>query len=764
MLASKQLWAGFLFGPCVIGLSATAHAQDAQSDGGRLQDIVVTARRTSELLQNTPVSVTAVQGRTLDTLNIMDVQAVPQLVPNITLSKVTASPSTAAIFIRGIGNTESSLVSEQGVGIYLNGVYIARSATAIFDLIDLDRIEVMRGPQGTLFGRNSVGGAIQMVSKTPSQDMHAEVKAGYGTDNDWFGRVRLETGEFGPFRMAVSYMHHQRDGYVNNLLTPKSRDPGSMNSDSVFVSLHGDFGKLTADYSFDYDNRRGQGSLAQIVASTPDFYSYFSKSASLGGAPFLFGPGRRSEGLQEGDVDQNGKYRTDTRSTIQGHALTLALEVSPALTIKSITGYRRFHQDQVVNVSGNALLKGMVYDPVTKTVSIQPVTPYNNTAEGHHRQFSQELQALGKIGDFSYVLGAYYFHEKAREALYQKLTFVMPGGDLGMNLSPVQAYGGTTRSTAAFGQISWKPAALDEKLEITGGMRYTSDRKTILLTGDVPDLTGRKSFHNVSWLASASYKFTPDVLGYVRVSTGYRAGGLSPRTNFLNPFKPEKATAYEVGLKTELFDHKLRFNLAAFLTQYRQLQINQFKADAGGATTLTVNAGNVNYSGFEAEFTVIPVKRLTVDGAIGYTNAHFKSFLYRDPKTNLLIDVADEARMQQAAKVNAHIGAQYVAPLPFGQLLARVDFSYRSKVYFGSLDRAAQFNHAVASPADYNLRARLALTDVSVGTAKLEFGVWGDNLTNDKNIEYGVDFGSLGFGLVTYKRPRSIGFDTKIGF
>lgn len=199
MLTGKHIWASLLISPAIFVFSSPSHAQNAEDSTGKLQDIVVTARRTSELLQNTPVSVTAVQGQTLDRLNIMDVQAVPQLVPNITLSKVTASPSTAAIFIRGIGNTESSLVSEQGVGIYLNGVYIARSATAIFDLIDVDRIEVMRGPQGTLFGRNSVGGAIQLVSKVPSQDMHGEVKVGYGTNNDWFSRARLETGEFGPF-------------------------------------------------------------------------------------------------------------------------------------------------------------------------------------------------------------------------------------------------------------------------------------------------------------------------------------------------------------------------------------------------------------------------------------------------------------------------------------------------------------------------------------------------------------------------------------
>ncbi len=764
MFTNRRVCTGALIGQMVLGLSTAAHAESVTPDANKLQDIVVTARRTSELLQDTPVSVTAVQGDTLDRLNIMDVQALPQLVPNITISKVTASVTTAAIFIRGIGNTESSLVSEQGVGVYLNGVYIARSATAIFDLVDLDRIEVLRGPQGTLFGRNSVGGAIQLVSKIPSEEMHGEVKTGYGSNNDWFARGRIDTGSFGPFRMSVTYMHHQRDGYVDNLLTRSARDPGALNSDSVFVALHGDFGKLTADYSFDFDNRRGSGSLAQIVASTPDFFNYFNRSQSLGGSSFLFGPSRRSTGLQEGDFDRQGRFRTDTRSTIQGHGLTLALAASPQLTIKSITGYRRFKQDQVVNVSGNAFLIGLVPDPITGNPSPQPVTPYNNTGEGHHYQISQELQALGEVGDFSYVVGGYYFYEKAREALYQKLTFVAPGGNLGFNLAPVQAYGGTTKSYAAFGQLSWKPASLDDRLELTGGLRYTSDLKTILLTGDVPDVTGRTKFHNVSWLVSASYRLADDVLGYVRVSTGYRAGGLSPRTSFRNPFGPERAIAYEVGLKSELFDRRLRLNLAAFFTHYRDLQINQFSADAGGATTVTVNAGTVNYRGFEAEFTALPVKRLTLDGSIGYTSPDFKTFFYRVPGTDTVLNVANEARMQQAAKLNAHVAAQYAAPLSIGQIIARIDFSYRSTIYFSSLDRSAMFNHDVKSPRDYNLRARLALADVSLGGTKLEFGVWGDNLTNDRNVEYGVDFGSLGFGLVTYKRPRSIGFDTKASF
>jgi len=788
-----------------LGFSQAAYAQDAgastaaepapQAETGStgLQDIVVTARRSNESLQSVPVAVTALSGEFLERQNFNDATALPRLAPSLTIEKQPSSLSAATVYIRGIGNQEPSALSEQGVGIYLDGVYLARSAGAVFDLLDLERVEVLRGPQGTLFGRNTIGGALQLVSKKPSDDFHLTAKAGYGNFDEWYVRSRVDTGYIGnsPFKLSVSAQHREADGFVNNTLTKGSQDPGAVKADTVAVGLQADLGKLTVNYGFDYDYRTGTPGFFQLVATTPEYAAYFGQSASLGGAPFMVSPDRQGTVQQAGFVDRNGKYRYGSKTRVQGHSLTLAYEASDALTIKSITGYRKFYQDTILNLSGNGELKGLVYDPSSPTLtSVQSVIPYtgNNAPQKQH-QFSQELQLLGSSGDFSYLGGLYYFKEKASEYNHQSLTSVVPVGylaaygfmsqadqdaliaanpgvaQIGVNLNPLQAFGGTSESKAAFGQVSWKPSALDQKFELTVGARYTKDKKTAWLGGDIdPVQRGKTSFDNFSWLVSASYKVTPDVMVYARASTGYRSGGINPRAGVINTFKPEKAMSYEAGIKSELFDRRLRLNFAAFLTDYDDLQVQQFAAGMQGATSLIVNAGKVQLKGFEAEATLMPVDGLTIDGSVGYVDTKYKTFMFRDPNTDVIENVADVAKPIYTPKWTARIGGEYVHDLGGPLARLRVDYSYRSSMYFNALNATTPFNENIKSPADDNLKARFSVEEIPVGGGMLEIGVWGDNLTNEKTLTYGIDFGALGFAGATFKKPRSYGIDAKISF
>ncbi len=787
-----------------LGLSQAAMAQDAdapQADAAQastastgLQDIVVTARRSRESLQSVPVAVTALSGDFLERQNVTDPTALPNLAPSLTISQQPSSLSAASIFIRGIGNSEPSALSEQGVGVYLDGVYLARSAGAVFDLIDLERVEVLRGPQGTLFGRNTIGGALQLVSKKPTDDFHVTAKAGYGRFNDWYVRGRVDTGYIGnsPFKLSIAAQHREADGYINNTLTKASEDPGSIKADTVAIGLQADLGKLTVDYGFDYDNRSGSPAFFQIVATTPTYESYFGRSASLGGAPFLSSPDYHDTVQQSGFYDQKGNYRHNSKTRVQGHSLTLAYEASDALTIKSITGYRKFFQDSILNLTGNGDLKGVVLDYTSPTLtSVQTITPYTgNNAPQRQHQFSQEFQLLGSSGDFSYLGGLYYFKEKASEHNHQSLTAVLPvaylaqagftpefaaqvaslnpGLDLvGMNLTPYQAFGGTSESKAAFGQVSWKPSALDQKLELTVGARYTKDKKTAWLGGDiVPELTGQTSSNNFSWLLSASYKVTPDTMIYARVSTGYRSGGINPRAETINVFKPEKATSYEAGFKSELFDRHLRLNFAAFLTDYSDLQVQQFAASTSGATSLIVNAGKVQLKGFEAEATFVPVAGFTIDGSVGYVDHKYKTFLFKDASMAAPVDVADIAKLTYTPKWTARIGAEYAHSLGDMTARLRVDYSYRSSMWFNTLSLASTspFNTNIKAPANSNLKARFSVEDIQVGGGKLDIGVWADNLTNEKKLVYGIDFGSLGFAGANFEKPRTYGIDAKISF
>jgi iron complex outermembrane receptor protein len=422
-------------------------------------------------------------------------------------------------------------------------------------------------------------------------------------------------------------------------------------------------------------------------------------------------------------------------------------------------------------------------------VSVQPVTPYNgNNAPQRQHQWSEELQLIGKTGDFNYLLGGYYFHENSSEANHQALTFVLPVAALpyagfpqdvantiaalnpglntvGVNLTPFQAFSGTAESVAAFGQVSWKPAALSEKLEVTVGGRYTSDKKTILLAGDVvPTQSGRTKFDNVSWLGSLSYKVSPGVLVYARASSGYRSGGINPRTAVINTFAPEKARSYEAGLKSDFLDNHLRVNLAGYVTDYSNLQVQQFAAGTGGATSLIVNAGKVRLSGFEAEVVAAPLHGLTFDGSVGYVHTKYKTFLFRDPYTNAVTDVASIARPVYSPTWTAHIGGEYVAPVGDASVRLRVDYSYAAKMYFNALSATAPFNDQILAPANHNLKARVSFEDIRMGASKLDLGFWGDNLTNTRPIVYGIDFGSLGFAGANFKKPTSWGVDARISF
>lgn len=780
-------WGGSVFAALSSGmlLAQPASAQDTVATTGKgLDDIVVTARRTSESLQKTPISITALNAEALEKINVNQVDKVAQVAPNVVISQQSGALSAASINIRGIGQTDPSFALDTAVGIYMDGVYVARTAGSIFDLVDLERIEVLRGPQGTLFGRNTTGGAIQLITKKPADAFGVTVKAGYGSRDAHYIRGRVDTGKIGgsPISASFVYLHRARDGYFNNYLTPDSKDPGSLKANAFMGAIHGDFGLLQVGYSYDYDHRIGAPAFFQLVGMTPAALAYYSGSTSLGGAPLqLFAPDKRARsGLQAPSA--NGKFTGKTVG--QGHNLTISYDISPAITLKTITGYRKLLMANALGLTGNGDLKGYAPD-----LSVQSVVPYNGVnAPQRQRQFSQELQLLGSAGDFKYVLGAYYFDEKASEDNRQELTFIFPNPApgpipyVGLNLAPEAKFHARSKSYAVFGQLSWRPQALGEKLELTGGVRYTRDKKRMTLENTsfgVPDAsngTDKVSFQNVSFLASVSYQITPDVLGYAKFSTGYKSGGFNPRApglsdgqgNFvgLNSFKPEKLTSYEVGLKTDFFDRRLRINFAAFYSTYKDLQVPQFASGSGGASTLLVNAGKAEFKGVELEVTALPVDGLTLTGSLGYTDPKYKQFLFLNPQTNVVSDIAGSARFSNLAKFNSYVSAEYAFPsMGIGQLSIRGSYAYRSHVYFYPNDAVNIFNKVVDSNATNNVEARITLSDIPVGNKlRAEISLFGENLLNEDQALYGVDFGGLGFGGKIFGEPRRFGVDAKFTY
>jgi iron complex outermembrane receptor protein len=741
------------------GSEATTGAQRE-----RVEEIVVTARKQEENLQTAPLSVSAVSSATLEQQNIVRLDRMSDLVPNLDVAVTPGSSTAANTYIRGIGTFDFSVLIDPPVATYIDGVLYPRPNAQLVELVDLERIEVLRGPQGTLFGRNTTGGAINIITKAPSDEFRIEQKLGYGTDDEFVSRTVVDTGEWGGsgIKAKFAYNHHERDGWVRDLNRNDAHSPGALNSNSLWIGIDGPLGSI-GSFSYRYDNTdmHARQALSQTAYMFPDVQAYFSQSEQFGGDPFIISPDPIDEVyISSAPDDHYEQY---------GHGLTLNFELGENTTLRNIAAYRELRENPApIPITGQGNLRGPVLDALGNVV-IAPVSPFDiagaapnsrnspGNIETQH-QVSDELQLLGSTDNFNYVAGLFWFNEKGNLFNPNFFTFVLPGGQLGVNLTSTRQATLETTSYAAYTQVSWRPPALDDKLELTGGVRYTHDEKEIdenSLFNGAPSLTRKDSdsWSNVSGLVSASYQWTDDIMGYARVSTAYRAGGYSA-TN-VGSFDPEKAIAYELGLKSELFDQRLRLNAALFRTDYKDLQVQQ---QVQGLPRVS-NAGKANYTGGELELVAIPAEGWQLEGNVGYVDPKYEQYEFIDENGNTL-DLADEARFNGVSKLNYNLAAQYSVGLgSLGELTARVDWSWRDKKYWTPLDRTAPFNEQIAADSYGKLGARLILDEVRLRDVNLRFELWGENLLDEEIRTAGNDFGTLGIGTVNYGRMRTVGIN-----
>lgn len=762
--------------PFLVASPGFAQQAEADAPDHSLEDIVVTAQKRSERLQDTPLAVSAVTSATIEQRGIADVGALSAIAPNLVISQTAASSTTPAIFIRGIGGSEPLLTVDSPNGLYVDGVVIGRSTGAMFDLVDLERIEVLRGPQGTLYGRNTTGGAINLITKKPADTFGVEQFFSYGRFDLMQARTTVDTGQLGTsgLRAKFSYVHKQRDGYIDNELASSKNDPGAYNVDAVRAAVSFDNGgTVRANYAFDYNHRDSRSIPSQLGAVLPFMAGYLNASPQLGGeAPRI----SRSR-LKHLRLDHDGKI-TDK---VEGHTLMIEADLGDRTTLHSITGYRRWANNvRDTDLDGNANMVGFTVSPAILTPpyafipeGISPISLYDGTNQRHQHQWSQEINLVGKVGDrLEYVLGGFYFREKARETDNSNLTIVIPTENpidlapgisvpaFGVNISTLLAYRHVSISKALFGQATYE---FTDRFSVTGGLRYTWDKKEIDQTDPVLRKESITSDH-LTWMGTAKYEFSQDISTYARVATGYKSGGFNARTG--GPaFGSEKVTSYEIGLKSELLDRRVRFNLAAFHTRYRDLQVSQFEAGSTGANSVTVNAGKATYTGIEAELAARVTDSLTLTGNVGYVDRKFKEYLFRDPITDQVINVAKMARFSYSSATTANAGIEYAFPsFDFGQLTARLDYNYRGKIYFHPLDIISPLNRDIADSPASTFDGRVTLSDMKIGATELSLSLWGKNLTNKNYLLSGIDFGSLGFGVVSFAEPRTWGLDVRARF
>lgn len=718
-----------------------ARAQDAAAVDGA-EEIVVTARKTTERLQDVPIAVTALSASALDARGIGSVTDLQQVAPNLQFTPGTGGNGGAiAPFIRGVGENDFIITADPAVGTYFDGVYVARTFGASPELLDVERVEVLRGPQGSLFGKNTVGGAINVVTRMPGDTAEFEGDVRYGSYNDFRVRARAALPLGGGFSLGLSGLGEWGDGWQR---VPSGKDLGNRNVVNGRAVLRYQGGAFEAIAQVDGLRRRQNSAAHSMLDFTPTF---FSTLQSLFIAPCCTVPDR---------ID-----RTDTTPSLnRDHAdaanasLTLSYDLGGA-KLKSITAYRWVHAQ--FGRDGDA------------SADVNYAGDFHNERA---RQFSQELQFTTSIFDRgSLLLGAYYYRERTKDltrlvvadGLYDAPGFAefstdvleLPPEFLDFNIDFDNRQ--TTTNFALFGNAT---VPLAERLTLELGGRYTHEKKAFYqaanrVYSNTPLLFGTPSYElEQSWDAftprvSLSYKLRDDVLAYASWSQGFRSGGFNGRPTSLEEigsYDPEHLDAFEVGVKSQ-FGRILTLNLAVFRNQYRdqQLLISTVSENTGLIVVRTENAGKSRIQGIELEGTVRVSPRFRIDGSLGLLDAKYQKYV--SVIAGVPTDVSGR-KLKQAPEVTGSLGMSYT--LPLGEQMDatfRADATYRS-ANFIDVENTPELRAPDHAILNLSTTLRLPVDGLSLRLAV-------DNVTNRRIIVAGYDARtSFGFLEGYFNEPR----------
>lgn len=761
--------------------------QQAQNTTG-LEEVMVTAERVEASQQETPISLTTFDQERLESLGVVESGDIAAYTPNLRMNKTPASQNAYGISIRGIGAQEPSLAIDPTVGIYIDGVYLGRNSAAAFEIVDMERIEVLRGPQGTLYGRNTTGGAINILTRKPSGEFGFEQTLTVGERDLLRTETALETPEWSDVSARLSFTHGERGGLVRSSYT--GGDLGQYDQQAVRLAVRwSPADRFTADYTFDSFQQDSNTNLSQISFVRP-------LQLSLGGGQYEQAASAASP-RRAGHLPFTGDDK-DQSMDISGHALSLAWDADD-FTLKSISSWREFTNRYASQGFGEFPSDGDTLLAASFDGTAVPrgefIQMFDSRGFNKHEQWSQEFQVIGSLADerLSYTAGVYFFSEQGRQADPQQFVFpallalgeldpatqafLCAGSCFGKSIvlnSGENYYEADNDAWAVYSQLSY---AFNVNWSATLGLRWSEDRRELRLTNTFDDVGDTTLAASDSWSKlnpnlTITYTATDDLMLYGKVATGYRAGGYNIRattqTAFEDPVNEENVTSFEFGGKSEWLQNRVRLNAAVFYYEYEDQQVSQFEAGSGGASSKLVNAGESDAWGAELELTMVPVDGLLATLSYGYTDVSYKQFItsVSNPVTGfpvfdengeaLTADIADTAStIAGSPKSNASAILQYTFPHQgYGQWVAQLDMAYSGARTFQTqlnlYDRAEDYTV-------YN--ARLTLADIPVAHGALSVAAWGRNLGNEKIREFGVDFGALGFAVNTYRELRSVGVD-----
>jgi len=730
---NRYVKTALLAGAAWSALSTFAIAQDAPQDGAStVDDVVVTARRRDELLKDVPISVSAIGEERLEQTGASDITALQQQTPNATVQVARGSNSTLISFIRGVGQQDPLWGFEPGVGLYVDDVYVARPQGAVLDIYDVQRIEVLRGPQGSLYGRNTVGGAIKYVTNGLSQDPELTLRGAYGSYNQIdlmaVGSIPLADN----FRIGGAIASYQRDGYGENINTGAEH----YNKDVLAGRLSAEWEprddvsiRLAYDRVQDDSNpRHGSRLVAGATPAGAILSSVYDTNAGLG---------------DENSVES------------QGASATVQIDLNDHWTFKSITAWREGETTTVIDFDNT------------------PAATLDIPGFYADDQFTQEFQFQFDYDRIQGVAGFFYLDGHAEGAFDTILANA--GIVIGTNGQV------NTESWAGFADVNLD---LTDRLHLGLGVRYTLDEKvgtvfranylgatrSPLLGGTVrapllvrSNYTNDNDFSQFTPRIALSYDLTDDMTTYASFSQGFKSGGFDMRgdvvltPNTVNGYNPETVDSYEIGLKGAL--DRLTFAAAAFYNEYEDQQVTTQVPSGASIASFVDNVGSSTFYGFEFEGQLRIMDSLSASFAVGYLHSDFEEFLRYNLTTMVFEDISDQVVLQNAPEWTGYLGLTWTGDVAGGALAVTPSVSYRGD------SSMFEFPNPILDQQAYTLvDLSIVWTDPS---ERFTLGLYGKNLTDEEYRVGGYNFPGALFDnsiIGYYGPPQTVTASLKVSF
>ncbi|WP_439533676.1 TonB-dependent receptor [Polymorphobacter sp.] len=734
--------------PAAAEAAAESAAAEAATGAG-LDEIIVTAEKRETNLQRTPISISVASSQDLENRRIQSLADLADgAIPSLRVAPFFSRSSALTVGIRGIVPFDANQPSrDAAVGVYVDGVFLGRSQGLGAAMLDVERIEVLKGPQGTLFGRNAVGGAVSIVTKKPKGEFAMRTLAGIRNFGGYSVETHIDLPEWNNISLKLDGISTQRGGTVNNPMQGE-RDFNRFERRGLRASaLWRPADGFEALYAFDisYD------------ATTPFYIQLLTRNpAAPANSPLVQAFTDRQRDALVGVPQQDSVGKTN------GHLLTLTWDASDAVTVKSISAYREVEQSQFDNGFGIA---SAVFRPNANT------SRYSLASLDQH-QFSQELQLIGSAPRLDYVLGAYYYYEKGTDDAWSPNTMRWSADGLSLTRLPSLEAGQTSpfpdrastaiaNSYAAFAQGTWTPPILDDRVRLTAGGRYTYDKRAGVLfkvNGQDTNIGFDRNWSRFDPMVTLAFDPTETIHLYAKYGTAYRAGGANSRSVNYRAFDPESVETWEIGAKTEFWDRRARLNVAAYTTRYKDIQID-FSAqllEGQTRTTLeTVNApGNGRIRGVEVDLNLAPISGLSLSASYAYTKGDLP--LAQNPFNNNnfqkpFIIFTPEHAFSVAGDYSVDVGG--------ATLKAHLDAN-------ASGAARAQSGDPTLSDRSFLVNGRLALGDIDVGRGgSAEFALWSRNLLDRQQTFLRSILAVQATGVIgIYNEPRTFGADVQIRF